>query len=314
MPITDTRKGVVIKSTGSWYTVLDDTGKKHECRLRGKFKMAGLKSTNPIAVGDHVDFIADREGAHTGSIIKIEDRSNYIIRKATKLSKQTHIIAANIDQAVIIATVCQPKTSTGFIDRLLVTCEAYSIKASIVFNKNDLIKKEQEKKLLQQYIDTYTLAGYPSMTVSATEGMHLDAFKNLLKGKTSLLAGHSGVGKSTLINAIEPGINLKVQSISSAHQKGKHTTTFAEMIPLSEGGFIIDTPGIKEFGLVDFQKEDLFHFFPEMQALFNQCKYDNCTHYNEPGCIVKQFVNDGKISVSRYANYINMLLGGNTRG
>ncbi len=314
MPTSDTIKGIVIKSTGSWYTVLDANGKQYSCRLRGKFKMEGLKSTNPIAVGDRVGFTPDAEGATTGSITKIDDRSNYIIRKATNLSRQTHIIAANIDQAIIIATVSQPKTSTGFIDRLLVTCEAYSIKAIIVFNKYDLLKTKQEKQLLDEYVAIYSLAGYQSMMVSATENINLDAFRSLLHGKTSLLAGHSGVGKSTLINAIEPNINLKVQSISSAHLKGKHTTTFAEMIPLSDGGFIIDTPGIKEFGLVDFQKEDLFHFFPEMQKLFNQCRYYNCTHYNEPGCVVKQYVDEGKISESRYYNYINMLLGGNTRG
>ncbi len=314
MHIPVSTKGIVIKSTGSWYSVLDASGQLHDCRLRGKFKMEGLKSTNPIAVGDHVDFVPDREGATTGSIIHIYDRRNYIIRKATKLSRQTHIIAANIDQAVVIATVAEPRTSTGFIDRLLVTCEAYSIKATVVFNKYDLIKTEEDRRLLQQYVDTYSLAGYPCMKVSATENIHLDAFKDLLRGKTSLLAGHSGVGKSTLINAIEAAVNLKVQSISSAHLKGKHTTTFAEMIPLSNGGFIIDTPGIKEFGLVDFQQEDLFHYFPEMQALFNQCRYDNCTHYNEPGCVVKQYVDEGKISTSRYSNYINMLLKHDTRG
>jgi ribosome biogenesis GTPase / thiamine phosphate phosphatase len=314
MQLAQPKKGIVIKSTGSWYTLLDASGQQHECRLRGKFKLEGLKSTNPIAVGDHVDFIPDREGASTGSIIHIHNRSNYIIRKATKLSRQTHIIAANIDQAVIIATIAEPRTSTGFIDRLLVTCEAYSIKATIVLNKYDLVKSEADRQLLQQYVNIYSMAGYPCMKVSATESMHLDSFKDLLKGKISLLAGHSGVGKSTLINAIEPNINLKVQSISAMHLKGKHTTTFAEMIPLSNGGFIIDTPGIKEFGLVDFQQEDLFHYFPEMQALFNQCRYDNCTHYNEPGCVVKQHVDDGKISMSRYSNYINMLLGHNTRG
>ncbi len=307
-------KGIVIKSTGSWYTVLDAAGKLHDCRLRGKFKMEGLKSTNPIAVGDRVEFMPDREGANTGSIINIDERSNYIIRKATKLSRQTHIIAANIDQAIIIATMAEPKTSTGFVDRLLVTCEAYSITATIVINKYDLIKTDKDKQALKQFMDIYHQAGYQCLNVSATERTHLDAFSNLLKGKTSLLAGHSGVGKSTLINAIEPGINLKVQTISAAHLKGKHTTTFAEMIPLSDGGFIIDTPGIKEFGLVDFQKEDLFHYFPEMRVLFNQCKYDNCTHLNEPGCVVKQHVEEGTISMSRYSNYINILLGRNTRG
>lgn len=301
--------GTIIKSTGSWYTVLDDAGEKHDCRLRGKFKMAGSSSTNPLAVGDRVDFSLDNDSARSGVINDIHDRRNYIIRKATNLSRRTHVIAANLDQLVIIATLAEPRTSTGFIDRLLVTCEAYSIPAIIVFNKLDLIRSDEDKQSLYELIDIYASAGYHCLTVSATERMYLDLFSGALREKTSLLSGHSGVGKSTLINAIEPGIKLKVQAISGAHLKGKHTTTFAEMIPLSTGGFIIDTPGIKEFGLVDFKPEELCHFFPEMRELFNQCKFDNCTHFNEPGCKVKQYVEEGKISLSRYHNYIGMLLG-----
>ncbi len=304
------KSGTIIKSTGSWYTVLDNQGEKYLCRLRGRFKIAGSKATNPVAVGDQVDFLADHAGTQqTGIITGIHDRKNYIIRKATKLSKKTHVIAANLDQVVVIATLAEPRTSTGFIDRLLVTCEAYSIPALIVFNKCDLLESEQGQQALSEITNTYASAGYPCMSVSATKRMYLDAFTNVLHHKTSLLSGHSGVGKSTLINAIEPGINLKVQAISETHQKGKHTTTFAEMIPLSFGGFIIDTPGIKEFGLVDFEPGELYHFFPEMRELFNQCRYDNCTHFNEPGCVVKQHVEKGKISLSRYSNYIGMLLG-----
>lgn len=290
--------------------MLDDAqGQRYQCRLRGKFKISGSKATNPLAVGDRVDFSAEPGSAQNGVIHHIHDRRNYIIRKATNLSRRTHVIAANLDQLVIIATLAEPRTSTGFIDRLLVTCEAYSIPAVIVFNKFDLINTEESKRVLYELIDLYSSAGYHCISVSATKRLYLDHFSDMLYNKISLLSGHSGVGKSTLINAIEPGINIKVQEISETHLKGKHTTTFAEMIPLSKGGFIIDTPGIKEFGLVDFQKEELYHFFPEMRELFNQCRYDNCTHYSEPGCQVKQHVEQGKISISRYNNYIGMLLG-----
>lgn len=301
------QQGIVIKSTGSWYTVADPSGRLRACKLRGRLKLAGSKATNPVAVGDRVEFTVEADGG--GLIHGILDRKNHIIRKATKLSRQTHVIAANIDQAMVIATLAEPRTSTGFIDRFLVTCEAYSIPATIVFNKIDLLESDAARDVLQEFNDIYHLAGYPCMNVSAIRGDGLSAFAAQLRNKTTLLSGHSGVGKSTLINAIEPGLNLKVQEISSAHLKGKHTTTFAEMIPLSGGGYIIDTPGIKEFGLVDFDPGELHHFFPEMQKLFNRCRYDNCTHLNEPGCMVKAHVEEGKISLSRYANYIGMLLG-----
>ncbi|MFO7977201.1 MAG: ribosome small subunit-dependent GTPase A [Bacteroidales bacterium] len=304
-------EGTVVKSTGSWYLVMDDQGNKIECRLRGRFKISGSKSTNPLAVGDRVSFHMDPDQP-SGIIDQIHPRRNYIIRKATNLSRRTHVIAANLDQAMIIVTLAVPRTSTGFLDRFLVTCEAYSIPAIIVFNKIDLYPPE-----LLQYLDElmgmYQGLGYTCLKVSAITHENLDAFQEALTNRTTLLSGHSGVGKSTLINAIDPRLNIKVQDISRTHQKGKHTTTFAEMHPLKQGGSIIDTPGIKEFGLVDFDPEELSHFFPEMRLLFNQCRFDNCTHMNEPGCKVKEEVEKGNISISRYNNYINMLLGEDSR-
>lgn len=305
-------EGIVTRSTGSWYRVLTDDGQFMECRLRGKLKIAGSKATNPLAVGDRVIFYQE-DNAATGIIEEIAERKNYIIRKATRLSRQTHVIAANLDQAVIIVTLALPRTSTGFIDRFLVTCEAYSIPAAIVFNKLDLLNTQEQQAQLDTLANIYQDTGYPCLAVSATDRINIDAFDKLLEGRISLLAGHSGVGKSALINAIEPGLNLKVQEISMAHKKGKHTTTFAEMFRLSNGGFIIDTPGIKEFGLVDFEAWELCHYFPEMRTFFNQCRYDNCTHYNEPGCRVKGEVNKGTIAIHRYENYLNMLLGTDTR-
>ena len=306
-------EGKVIKSTGSWYHVMPDNGRVIRCRLRGRLKIEGSKATNPVAVGDQVAFEME-ENSGTGVITKLLDRRNYIIRKATKLSRQTHVIAANIDRAVIIATLAYPRTSTGFIDRFLVTCEAYSIPAAIVFNKYDLVKDDPESlEHLESLCGVYEQAGYPCQKVSATKRLNIEGFDKLLSDSISLLAGHSGVGKSALINAIEPDLDLKVQSISIAHNKGRHTTTYAEMFPLSNGGMIIDTPGIKEFGLVDFEAWELCHYFPEMRAFFNQCRFDNCTHFNEPGCRVKEEVESGRISISRYENYLNMLLGEDTR-
>jgi ribosome biogenesis GTPase / thiamine phosphate phosphatase len=300
-------KGIVTKSTGSWYIVMDEKGRRYECRLRGKFKISGIQSTNPLAVGDYVEFQQD-PGQETATITGIEERRNYIIRKATNLSRRTHIIAANMDQAMVIATLAEPRTSTGFIDRFLVTCEAYSIPAVIVFNKSDLYD-QKSLEYLGQLLGMYHDVGYKVLIVSATEKQNLEAFEEILLNKTTLLAGHSGVGKSTLINAIEPTLDLKVQTISKAHLKGRHTTTFAEMYQLPKGGFIIDTPGIKEFGLVDFEPWELSHYFPEMRVLFNKCRFDNCTHNNEPGCQVKKGVENGMISILRYNNYLNMLMG-----
>ena len=304
-------KGTVIKSTGSWYKVLDEQGKTWDCRLRGKFKMEGMRSTNPVAVGDYVIFQPEPD-QQTAIITELPERKNHIIRKSTNLSRKSQVIAANLDQALLIVTLAVPRTSTGFIDRFLVNCEAYQVKANIVFNKTDLYD-EPEMDLLHQMAGIYQPLGYECLKVSAKNGNGLDDLKLLLQDKTSLLSGHSGVGKSTLINALEPGLDLKTAQISLTHLKGKHTTTFAEMFPLSFGGFIIDTPGIKEFGLVDFEDWELCHYFPEMRNLFYQCRFDNCTHLHEPGCAVKEQLENGQISPSRYRNYVNILTGADTR-
>jgi ribosome biogenesis GTPase len=305
-------KGIIIKSTGSWYKVLTLDGKKtYDCRLRGKFKMDGIRSTNPVAVGDEVIFSLEKEQT-TGIITEIRERKNHIIRKSTNLSRKSQVIAANIDKALLIATLFVPRTSTGFIDRFLVNCEAYSVPAQIIFNKCDLYE-EEEDQMLKELFTIYQSAGYSCKRASAVSGEGLQEIKDIIKNKKVLFSGHSGVGKSTLINAIEPGLNLKTAQISMTHLKGKHTTTFAEMFPLSFGGSVIDTPGIKEFGLVDFEPWELSHYFPEMRNYFNQCRFDNCTHYNEPGCAVKENVESGNISNSRYHNYLTMLTGQDTR-
>lgn len=298
-------QGTVIRSTGSWYTVFQEGGKLFECRLRGKYRLKGVRTTNPVAVGDLVDFIPEPDMT-TAIITKIHDRQNFIIRKATKLTSAAHIIAANLDQAVIIATIIQPRTSTGFIDRFLVTAEAYHIPAVIVFNKVDLYD-ENETRYLQQLTEVYTKIGYTVLQVSALKALNLDAFKLLLHNKKSLLSGHSGVGKSALINAVDPHLNLKTGDISAYHSKGKHTTTFAEMFQLGFDGWIVDTPGIKEFGLYDFEAETLSQRFPEMRAIMDQCRFANCTHRHEPGCAVLKALDEHDIATFRYQNYLNML-------
>ncbi len=297
--------GRVMRSTGSWYTVLAENGKKYQCKLKGRFRIAGIRTTNPIAVGDKVEFNID-EKDETGVIKKIFDRNNYVIRKATKLSKAAHIIASNLDQAIIITSLIKPRTSTGFIDRLLVTTEAYHIPAIIVFNKYDLYD-DALKQQLDTYIKVYTDAGYTCLITSAKENYGLDKFKALLHGKVSLLSGHSGVGKSALINKTDPDLNLKEGTLSVMHEKGKHTTTFAEMFPLSFNGFIIDTPGIKEFGLVGFDVYELGQRFPEIRKRMSQCRFNNCIHVKEPGCAVIEAVEHNEIARFRYVNYLNML-------
>ncbi len=297
-------KGIVIKSTGSRYSVLYEDNKHIQCNLRGKLKLEGFKTTNPVAVGDKVFFEINNDG--TGVINRIEERKNYVIRKATRLSRQKHIIAANIDMALLVVTLAEPFTSTGFIDRYLVTIDAYRIPAKLIFNKYDIYDSEQLEKL-EELTSIYEPLGYDCHAVSAKTKFNIDEFESLLKDKTSLLSGMSGTGKSTLINTIDPSLNLKTRSISKAHGKGKHTTTFAEMFELKNGGRIIDTPGIKEFGLVDVEKNELYHFFPEMRKYFNKCKFDNCVHIHEPGCKVREAIDEGEIHYSRYLSYLSML-------
>lgn len=299
------KTGKVFRSTGSWYVVETADGASVLCKLKGRFKIEGLRTTNPLAVGDVVDFKM-LPGGETGLIERIHDRQNYLIRRATKLSKATHIIAANVDQMVLIASLVKPRTSTGFIDRLLVTAEAYHIPTLIVFNKYDIYDAEQ-KTVLEEYRAAYEKAGYRCIYTSATEKTNLDLLQNALKGKTSLLSGHSGVGKSALINALDQKLNLKEGLISQVHLKGKHTTTFAEMFPLSFGGNIIDTPGIKEFGLVAFEKTELGQRFPEIRQKMDQCRFNNCLHVSEPGCAVLKAIDEGEIPQFRYINYLNML-------
>ena len=298
-------EGLVIRTTGSWYRILHADGVQYDCRLRGNYRLRGNKQTNPVAVGDIVDFDLQDDG--TGVITDVHDRRNYIVRRATKLSKQTHVIAANIDLLCIVATLGLPRTSTGFIDRLLVTAEAYHIPAAILFNKSDLMVDDELRALQQEVGDIYRKVGYPVLEVSALEGTDVDAVKEMIAGKTVLFSGHSGVGKSALLNAISPGLGLKVGQISDWSLKGKHTTTFAEIFPIQQSTFLIDTPGIKEFGMVDFSPQELSHFFPEMRNYLHGCRFANCTHTHEPGCAIKKAVVDGLISEERYRNYLNIL-------
>ncbi len=298
-------KGIITKSTGSWYNVRDEKGDEIRCRIKGKIRLDDLKHTNPVAVGDVVHFEME-EGREDGVIKLIEPRRNYIIRKSSNLSKQTHIIASNLDQAILIATLVHPKTSLGFIDRFLLTTEAYHIPAIIIFNKSDLCGGGL-KEILDDTISIYKNIGYQSMLCSAKKQTNIDLVSDLLTNKTSLIIGHSGVGKTSLLNLIEPSLKLKTSEISNYSGKGKHTTTFAEMFELSKGGFIIDTPGIKEFGVVDFATNEISHYFKEMQPLIGSCKFNNCIHLNEPGCAVKSAVEEGKIREERYESYLSIL-------
>jgi ribosome biogenesis GTPase len=298
-------EGLVLRSTGSWYAVMDENGTVYNCRLRGQYRLKGVRTTNPVAVGDKVTFTIDAEG-RSPVINNIHDRSNFIIRKATNLSKASHIIAANLDQALLVATIDHPRTSTGFIDRFLTTAEAYHIPAAIVFNKTDLYNDAQFIKL-HELINVYSQLGYPCIKVSAETGDNIESFIQLMKDKTSLLSGHSGVGKSALLNAVDPNLNLRTGKLSSFHNKGMHTTTFAEMHSIEIGGWIVDTPGIKEFGLYDLEKETLAQRFPEMRRLMSGCKFANCTHLHEPGCAVKQALHENRIAQFRYLNYVNMM-------
>jgi len=301
--------GRVYKSTGSWYIVKTQLGETYECRIKGKFRIKGIKSTNPIAVGDIVDFDLEKDNnQESGVIHNIHDRTNYIVRKSVNLSKQTHIISANIDQVFLMITINNPPTLTSFIDRFLVTANAYSIKTVLLFNKIDAYDQEtlDEVKYLAHI---YRKIGYECIGVSAVTGKNVDKVKSLMHGKVSLFSGHSGVGKSTLINVIEPTLNIKTKEISTQHMQGQHTTTFAEMFDLSFGAQIIDTPGIKGFGVVDMEKEEVGDYFPEFFALKQNCKFNNCLHIKEPKCAVKEALEEGEIEYSRYRSYIQIIEG-----
>ena len=304
-------KGTVYKSTGSWYTVKGRDGSFYECRIKGKFRMEGIKSTNPIAVGDGVSFELEPQGSMDESapqwiIHAIDDRKNYIVRKSVNLSKQTHIIAANLDRVFLMITLNNPPTHTAFIDRFLVSAEAYGIEAVLLFNKIDSYTQDELYEI-KYLTHLYTQIGYQCLEVSALTGHNVDKLKALMKDKVTLFSGHSGVGKSTLVNAIENRLYLKTAAISMQHMQGQHTTTFAEMYDLSFGGHIIDTPGIKGFGIVDLEPQDIGNFFPEFFAVKQNCKFHNCLHLEEPKCAVKQGVEAETLSTSRYRSYVQML-------
>lgn len=294
--------GLVLKSTGSWYEVLAD-GVRYQCRIRGKLRLKGVRSTNPVVVGDWVKFEADEQGGYV--ISSIEPRQNYIIRRASNLSKESHIIAANIDQALLVVTLFSPETALEFVDRFLVTCEAYKVPVTILLAKIDLARQHPEA--VEEFYSIYQKAGYRIVEVSATEGEGVDEVRELLRGKTTLLSGNSGVGKSTLVAAVEQGLDIKTGEISQSHHKGKHTTTFSTMYPLADGGYIIDTPGIKGFGLIDIDEAELAHYFPEMMRYLPDCRFYNCSHTHEPGCAVVEAVKRGEIAYPRYESYLKIM-------
>lgn len=298
-------KGLIIKSTGSWYQVLDkETGTIYEARIRGKFKLIKTRLTNPLAVGDRVEF--QLEVDDIAWITHIEPRKNYLIRKSVNLSKEAHIIASNIDIACFLFTLKHPETSLGFLDRFLACCEAYSIEPLILFNKMDVLE-EQEIEITQEIAKIYEKIGYETLSISSYSKLNLESLVERLKDKTSVFFGHSGSGKSTLVNAMQPDLNLKTSEISSVHLKGKHTTTFAQMHFWSFGGYVIDTPGVREFGMINVEKEELQHYFPEIFRTGRECKFHNCLHLNEPKCKVLEAIEEGEIEESRYLNYLKLM-------
>ena len=298
--------GRVLKSTGSWYRIQLEDGSLVDARLRGVMRLQGSRATNPVAVGDFVDVEPESEGRY--AISAVHERKNHLVRRSVNLSKKTQVIAANMDQAVLVCTIAEPKTLLGFMDRFLATAEAYEIPAVLVFNKMDAYGPAEMDELAYREA-CYGRAGYPILRVSAATGEGLEALHDILRDKVSLFSGHSGVGKSTLANALQPGLDLKTGEISDAHGQGKHTTTFAEMHPLDGGGFLIDTPGIRGFGLVDMERDQIGHYFPEIFALSEACKFNNCTHEEEPGCAVVAAYEAHQLAPTRYENYLRMLHG-----
>ena len=299
-------QGIVYRSTGSWYNVKDESGKMWNARMKGVFKLDDITSTNPIAVGDIVDFETENENEQSVMITKIHDRHNYINRQSPKIKSQQHIVAANIDQSLLVATLKEPRTSQGFIDRFLVACEMYHVPAIILFNKLDIYKEKDIEKFEHLKL-IYEAIGYKVEGISLKRRDSMETLKNLLKDKTTLISGHSGVGKSTFLNAVHPNVQARTQDVSGWSGKGQHTTTFAEMYELPFGGRVIDTPGMKEFGLIGVERAELSGYFPEMKERLNDCQFNNCLHINEPGCAIKQAVIDGEIDEDRYVSYYNIL-------
>ncbi len=310
--ISATYTGRIFKSTGSWYWIKTETGAIVRGRLRGKFKVSGLKVTNPIAVGDQVTYILEDEAEGTVMITGISDRINYLVRKSVHKTGHAHLIASNLDQAIVVTSLFMPRTSTGFIDRFVVSAESFGIPTVVIFNKTDLLEGE-DLDVAKWLCSVYDKAGCRTILTSTVSGQGLDELKEILSGKTSLLSGHSGVGKSSLANALFPGLDLRTQEVSDFAEKGKHTTTFAEMFQIDERTYLIDTPGIKELGIAEIDNTEMAHFFPEMRALLGQCRFHNCQHINEPGCVVIDAVKAGRIAQTRYHSYLSMMSGDDNR-